>query len=57
MKKLSLMLVVAVVGFVGFAGSVIEWDSTKTTGNWSDGDNWFGGTAPTGLDAAKFTVP
>ena len=56
MKKLSLMLVVAVVGFVGFAGSVIEWDSTKTTGNWSDGDNWFGGTAPTGLDAAKFTL-
>ena len=57
MKKHLLMLVATVVGFVGFAGSVIEWDSTKTTGNWSDGDNWFGGTAPTGLDAAKFTVP
>lgn len=57
MKKLSLILVVAVAGFVGFAGSIIEWDSAKAAGNWSVGDNWVGGSAPTGLDAAKFTVP
>lgn len=57
MKKLSLMLIVAVVGIVGFAGRVIEWDSTKTTGDWSVGDNWVDGVAPTDEDAAKFTVP
>ena len=57
MKKHLLMFVAAIVGFVGFAGSVIEWDSTKTTGNWSVGDNWVGGSAPTDQDAAKFTVP
>lgn len=56
MKKHLLMFVAAIVGFVGFAGSIIEWDSAKTTGNWSDGENWVGGSAPTALDAAKFTL-
>lgn len=56
MNKLSLMLIAIVVGFVCFSGSVIEWDSTKTTGNWSDGGNWVGGLVPAGEDAAKFTL-
>lgn len=57
MKKLSFLFAALLVGSLCHAGKVVEWDSTKTTGDWSVGGNWIGGEVPTDQDAAKFTVP
>ena len=57
MKKLSFLFVALVAGSLCYAGKVVEWDSSKTTGDWSVGGNWVGGEVPTDQDAAKFTVP
>ena len=54
--KLLLGFVVTSVAWCAIAGSVISWDAEKTSGSWSDGDNWVGGAAPTAGDAALFTV-
>ena len=55
MKQL-LGFVVTSVAWCAIAGSVISWDAEKTSGSWSDGNNWVGGVAPGGEDAALFTV-
>lgn len=57
MKKLSFLFAALVAGSLCHAGKVVEWDSSKTTGDWSVGGNWVGGEAPTDQDAAKFMVP
>nr|MCR5838929.1 hypothetical protein [Kiritimatiellia bacterium] len=44
------------VTWCAIAGSVISWDAEKTSGSWSVGENWVGGVAPGGEDAALFTV-
>ena len=54
--KFLLGFVATSVAWCAFAGSVISWDAEKTSGSWSDGDNWVGGAAPGGEDAALFTV-
>ena len=54
--KLMLGFVATSVAWCAFAGSVISWNADKTSGSWSDGDNWVGGAAPTEADAALFTV-
>ena len=54
--KLLLGFVATCVAWCAIAGSVISWDAEKTSGSWSDGDNWVGGVAPGGEDAALFTV-
>lgn len=56
MKKLSFLFAALVAGSLCHAGKVVEWDSSKTTGDWSVGGNWVGGVAPTDQDAAKFTL-
>ena len=56
MKKLSFLFAALVAGSLCYAGKVVEWDSTKTTGDWSVGGNWIGGEVPTDQDAAKFTL-
>ena len=54
--KLLLGFIATSVAWCAIAGSVISWDAEKTSGSWSDGDNWVGGAAPGGEDAALFTV-
>ena len=54
--KLLLGFVATSVAWCGIAGSVISWDTEKTSGSWSVGENWVGGVAPGGEDAALFTV-
>lgn len=54
--KLLLGFAVISVTWCAIAGSVISWDAEKTSGSWSVGENWVGGVAPGGEDAALFTV-
>ena len=54
--KLLLGFAVISVTWCAIAGSVISWDAEKTSGSWSVGENWVGGAAPGGEDAALFTV-
>ena len=54
--KLLLGFAVISVTWYAIAGSVISWDAEKTSGSWSVGENWVGGVAPGGEDAALFTV-
>ena len=54
--KFLLGFVVTCVAWCAIAGSVISWDAEKTSGSWSVGENWVGGVAPGGEDAALFTV-
>ena len=59
MRGRELILTTGVVfslSLVVSAGGIIEWNSEKTSGIWSDGANWIGNVAPTAEDAAKFTV-
>lgn len=49
-------MIAGVLGFAAQAGNVIDWDAEKTSGNWSEGENWVGGVAPGEEDAARSTT-
>ena len=60
MKSLKFCLgacAILAAGAVWAAGSVFEWDATKKTGDWFEPGNWTKEAVPSGLDAAKFTIP